>query len=178
MNNLFENNGAEFSEDRKYRYCLWRIWDETKPMVMFIGLNPSVANELSDDPTMRRVINFSRSWGYGGVYMTNLFAWVTSYRKELKLCKDPIGSVNNWWLNHTATKSQIIIFAWGGFPLAKERGEQVCSIMKGYALEINKDGSPKHPLYIKGDTMPILYNVDYPKILFYSDIYQIHTQLI
>ena len=66
-------SGAEFSPDRKYRYALWRIWDKSNPLIMFIGLNPSKANELKDDPTIRRVRRFAFDWGYGGVYMINYF---------------------------------------------------------------------------------------------------------
>lgn len=53
---MTENNGAKFSEDRNYRYALWRIWDESKPMVMFIGLNPSTANETSESRLVSNVV--------------------------------------------------------------------------------------------------------------------------
>lgn len=58
--------GADFSNDRKYRYALWRIWDRTKPLVMFIGLNPSTANETENDPTIKSVGRISKNNGYGG----------------------------------------------------------------------------------------------------------------
>ena len=51
---------AKFSKDRIYRYALWRIWDDTLPKLLFIGLNPSTADETNDDPTMRRCIRFSK----------------------------------------------------------------------------------------------------------------------
>lgn len=57
---------AILSVDRKYRYVLTRTWDETLPNIMFVGLNPSTADETTDDPTIRRCINFAKSWGYGG----------------------------------------------------------------------------------------------------------------
>ncbi len=69
-----ENNGAIFSECKKYRYLLWRIWDRSKPLVMFIGLNPSIADGETDDPTIRRCKAFVRSWGYGG------FTWQIYFR--------------------------------------------------------------------------------------------------
>jgi hypothetical protein len=50
---------AEFSACRKNRYALWRVWNEADPLVMFIGLNPSVADETADDPTIRRCIQFA-----------------------------------------------------------------------------------------------------------------------
>lgn len=168
MNDLFDDNGAFFSDDRKYRYALWRIWDKSKPLVMFIGLNPSTANENTDDPTIRRIIRFAHSWGYGGVYMMNLFALVTSHPEELKLCKDPLGD-NNKWLDEISSKCTRIVFAWGAFPEAKQRALDIItscllsSLLKDFpevlALDINKDGSPKHPLYIRGDVKPIKYNL-------------------
>lgn len=60
------NKGAMFSKCRKYRYVLWRIWDDDKPRVMFIGLNPSIAGAIIDDPTIRKVIGFAKRWGFGG----------------------------------------------------------------------------------------------------------------
>ena len=54
---------AILSEDRKYRYVLSRIWDESKPLVVIIGLNPSTADEKDDDNTIKKCINFSKNWG-------------------------------------------------------------------------------------------------------------------
>jgi hypothetical protein len=56
--------GAEFSKDRIHRYALYRIWDESKPLIMFIGLNPSTADENKDDPTIKRCVAFAKHWGY------------------------------------------------------------------------------------------------------------------
>lgn len=145
------DNGATFSECRKYRYALWRIWDKSKSLVMFIGLNPSTANELNDDPTIRRVKKFAFDWGYGGVYMLNLFAYVTAYPKELKKCNDPLGN-NDKYLKEISGKCDKVIFAWGSFDEATERAREVMQmISNGYALAINMDGSPRHPLYVKSD---------------------------
>lgn len=101
--------GARFSACRNYRYALWRIWDIDKPLVMFIGLNPSTANETTDDPTIRRVVDFAFRWGYGGVYMMNLFAWVTPYPGELATSPDPLGD-NDGWLGRIAGNCEKIIF--------------------------------------------------------------------
>lgn len=152
-----ENNGAIFSKCRKYRYVLWRIWDYNKPSVQFIGLNPSTANENSDDPTIRRIKKFAYEWGYGAVYMTNLFAYVTAYPKELKTCENPLGD-NDKWLKETSTKCEKVVFAWGSFKEAEERVNEVIKMFDGHALIINQDGSPRHPLYVKSNTKPIKFN--------------------
>src|SRR5690606_11273664 len=60
-----DDKGAEFSPCRTYRYALWRIWDEQRPTVTWVMLNPSTADEQADDPTIRRVLGFTRAWGAG-----------------------------------------------------------------------------------------------------------------
>jgi hypothetical protein len=150
-------SGAEFSEDRKYRYALWRIWDKSKPLVMFIGLNPSTANETQPDPTITRVINFARDWGYGGFYMMNLFGIVSSKPEVLLTDPDPLGD-NDQWLEKIAAKCDRIIFAWGVFKQARSRAEDVKKrFPDAYCLKKTKDGHPWHPLYVAGNTTPIKY---------------------
>ncbi|MEM6686104.1 MAG: DUF1643 domain-containing protein [Bacteroidota bacterium] len=139
---------AIFSKNRKHRYALIRTWNTALPMMMCIGLNPSVANEQQDDPTIRRVINFAEKWGFGGVYMCNLFSYITSYPEQLKITKN--NSKNDFYLKSYAEKSQEVLCAWGRHKAAKERATKVLKMMHHTtALQINKDGSPKHPLYVK-----------------------------
>lgn len=148
-------SGAEFSEDRKYRYALWRIWDKHKPLVMFIGLNPSTANEVEADPTIRRVIRFATDWGYGGFYMMNLFGIVSAKPEVLLTDPDPLGD-NDKWLERISYKCDRIIFCWGVFKQARERAEEVKKRFPGaYCLKKTKDGHPWHPLYVAANTVPI-----------------------
>ena len=158
MTDLFMTKGAHFNEDRKHRYALWRIWDESKPKIMFIGLNPSTASENQDDPTIRRVIRFAKDWGFGGVYMCNLFSFVTPYPSQLKICNDH--KENDWHLITCGNKCQEILCAWGSFKEAKERAQEVVKMMHNMtALQINKDGSPKHPLYVKSDIQRVSFKL-------------------
>lgn len=149
--------GAHFSEDRKYRYALWRIWIEDKPLVMFIGLNPSSANERKNDPTIRRVMRYAADWGYGGIYMMNLFAWVTPYPQELKKAEDPVGD-NDAWLEKILPQCKIVVYVWGSFPEAHERSLVVMErIPGGYCLGKSKLGNPLHPLYLPIGLEPVLF---------------------
>lgn len=155
---LFSFNGANFSECRKYRYALFRIWDNRKPLLMVIGLNPSTANELSDDPTIRRVINFANSLGYGGVYMMNCWAYVSTNPDDLKIESD--NGLNDRWLRAIKSICADVLFAWGAFKVVKESGraaELSAMFPDAKCFVKNKDGSPKHPLYVHGKTQPIKY---------------------
>lgn len=153
---LFINKGAEFSECRRYRYALWRIWDDSMPKVMFIGLNPSKANETTDDPTIRRVHRFAIEWGYGGFYMLNLYAWVTPYPGELLNCEDPVGN-NDEWIEKIAGKCDKVIFAWGSGEMAESRASIMAEKLDGFVLKHNKNGSPRHPLYVPSGTKPVKF---------------------
>jgi len=156
MKDLFDNDGATFDSTRQYRYCLWRKWDINLPFIMFIGLNPSTANEHSDDPTIRRVMRFARDWGYGGVFMLNLFAYVTTNPKQLLTCTDAIGPENDMYLFGVSKRCNRIIFAWGAFKETKERAKDIMLLFpNAEALVINKDGTPRHPLYVPGDVIPV-----------------------
>jgi len=159
-----KKSGAQFSINKKYRYSLWRIWDEKKPKVMFIGLNPSTANETTDDPTIRRVVQISKNLGYGGVYMMNCWAYIATDPTLLQ-----INHISEEWNNElltiTASKCSAVVFAWGNFKIVRDLGrdkELLQMFPYAYALYINKNGSPKHPLYCKSDSKLVLYGDDLP----------------
>jgi hypothetical protein len=158
--NLFEQSeqsGAEFSPCRKYRYALWRIWNPAAPLAMFIGLNPSTANEDGDDRTIQRVTGIVQGWGYGGFYMMNLFAIVSKDPDVLKTHADPLGD-NDGWIEKIAPKCSMIVFAWGNFKEARERCKFIIEMFPdAYALYINQNGSPKHPLFCPKKTTPVKF---------------------
>ena len=143
---------AVISEDGKYRYQLSRTWDEEKPKVLFLMLNPSTADANIDDPTIRRVVNFASSWGYGGVFVGNLYALRSTDPAALGTADDPIGKDN---LHHVKTlvgMTDRVVYAWGN---KKKEPEWLCNLVdKPYCIDISKEGIPKHPLYLKKELQP------------------------
>src|ERR1700731_337339 len=95
-----------------YRYELRRVWDETKPFVLFIGLNPSTADEKEEDNTSRICINYAKRWGYGGLLMGNLFAYRSTDQKALRSVPDPVGPDNDVWLGKLQSEADLVICAW------------------------------------------------------------------
>lgn len=145
-------SGAHFSEDRKYRYWLYRIWDEKLPVVMCIGLNPSTANEEENDNTISILISTLSRLGYGGFCMTNLFAIISPDPKVLLTCEDPLGD-NDAKLAQVRKKCRDVIVCWGNFKQAKDRIDQVLpNYPDALCYGRNKNGTPFHPralVYIK-----------------------------
>ncbi len=157
---------AIISECGKYRYQLSRIWDESKPKVMFIMLNPSTADALKDDPTIRRCIAFADSWGYGGIMVGNLFAYRATNPKDLLNVQDPAGAENQKHLDEMFESCDMIVCAWGNSGIVKTISKKNPEYKpfgptkdRLHYLELSNDGTPKHPLYLKGDLKPTQYKI-------------------
>ena len=117
---------------------------------MFIGLNPSTADEEVDDPTIRRCFNYAKNWGYGGFKMANLFAYRTTLPSNLKKVKYPVGSENDKYIVTLSKKADITIASWGNNGNLYSRDKQVLSLLPNLmCLKVNKSGQPAHPLYLK-----------------------------
>lgn len=150
------DRAAIFSPDRVYRYTLERTWDESLPTVVFVLLNPSTADETVDDPTNVRGMNFARDWECGQCVFVNLFAWRTPSPKVMKKADCPIGPDNDKWIKHWADRADILVAAWGTHGAHRNRNRAVLRLLDGYPLqcfEKTKGGHPKHPLYLKGDSV-------------------------
>ncbi|MBI5902597.1 MAG: DUF1643 domain-containing protein [Deltaproteobacteria bacterium] len=145
---------------RQYRYCLWRDWDMTNSShAMFVGLNPSTADEVEDDPTIRRCVNYAKRWGYGALCMMNLFAYRATEPAMMKAQAKPVGADNDRWLVEAAKDAGIIVAAWGAKGTHLQRDQAVRLLLAGRVscLGKTKDGHPKHPLYVKADVKPCSY---------------------
>ncbi len=148
--------GANFSRCRRYRYTLWRSWDEKRPKVMIIGLNPSTADARNTDPTIRRCIGFSNDWGYGGLIVTNLFAFRATYPADLKAAVDPVGPRNDVWIRRMARQVETIVAAWGNDGAWLGRSARLRRMFAGrlHCIRLNACGEPAHPLYLPARLRP------------------------
>ena len=151
--------GARFSRDRRYRYRLWRRWDRSRPSIAFCMLNPSTADQRSDDPTIRRCIGFARAWGFGGVEVVNIFALRATDPRKLRRARDPVGERNDAYLLAAAARSELMVIAWGvhGALLARDIRTRAMLSRRARLLALGwtKSGAPRHPLYLRRDVRPI-----------------------
>lgn len=155
------DSGATFSPCGNYRYDLWRRWDMfNNSRVVFIGLNPSTADARQDDPTIRRCIGFAKRFGYGGLVMLNLFAFRATFPADMMKVPDPTGGrLHDFHLIRYAEEKHAVIAAWGSHGGYLNRDRDVLKIFpEVYCLGTTKDGFPKHPLYLRGDSELIEYS--------------------
>lgn len=148
---------AYLSEDRKYRYWLLRQWDERLPIAAIIGVNPSTADEKSNDQTIRKDMGFASRLGCGGILKLNVGAYRETNPRKWRKVFDPIGPENT--AAHIAQyikqfNASPVIAAWG------KNGNYFIGRCEAIAREIpdlyclgrNGDGSPRHPLMLPYST--------------------------
>jgi len=149
--------GADISPCGRYRYTLWRKWGPGGTC-MFVGLNPSTADATLDDPTIRRCVAFARMWGYGGLMMTNLFAWRATDPHDMLAAEDPVGPDNDQTLRACWLNAAITVAAWGTHGTHQGRGAHVRAMLPAlHCLRLTKDRHPGHPLYLPKNLPPLAW---------------------
>jgi hypothetical protein len=159
---------AFLSDCQKYLYSLTRIWDDSKLRVLFIMLNPSSADGENDDPTIRRCIGFAKDWGYGGLYVVNLFALRATNPKELLTAPFVVGVENEKWIRRMSSLAHLVVCAWGNSSIVSKLQKRLDHTWKPLSwinkplhyLELSNDGTPKHPLYLPKHLTPTPYDVE------------------
>jgi hypothetical protein len=164
---------AIFSEDRVHRYVLVRYTEHSQAArrpsfalrtVAFIGLNPSTADEVTNDPTVRRCISYATRWDFERMVMLNVFAYRSTDPRKLKTLPldEAVGPENDRHLLRHALLSDLVVCAWGAHAALGSRGEVVRAKLDArvplYVLGLTKDGHPKHPLYLRSDLQPVVWD--------------------
>lgn len=159
-------SGAAFSDsNRRFRYALWRIWEKTGDNLLFIGLNPSTANHITDDPTIRRLVGFAKSWGFGGLFVGNLFSLVTATPDVLwfESSREEPNGPNDIAIKRMRELSTLAVVGWGTWGgNAGLRPSAVLALIGEpvYCLKMTKAGEPGHPLYLPANTKMMRYYRD------------------
>lgn len=156
------SGGAILSQCGTYRYTLERTWAPLMPplTMVYLLLNPSTADAMEDDPTIRRCIGFAQREGCTGLRVLNLFALRSKAPALLLTHSDPVGPENDTYIQKYMLNMHegcIWVAGWGvmGHRRIKERATTVIKMLgdRGiWCLGTNADGSPKHPLYLSCDT--------------------------
>jgi hypothetical protein len=149
------------SRCKQYRYTLWRHIEQPwqgpghqAKTVAFIGLNPSTADATKDDPTIRRCRSFAKMWGMDWMVMLNLFAFRATKPAVMKKAVDPEGPDNIEWLGRILPRCERVVCAWGTHGVDSDtsrmigKPDDLTKVMPLHCLGTNKDGTPKHPLYV------------------------------
>jgi hypothetical protein len=166
---LDEQRECVLSSCGRYRYVLTIRWARANQRTLtWVMLNPSTADAKKDDNTSRKVRMYAKTWGYGGMHIINLFALRATnpaelYRHESALTS--IGRDNDEHIRRIATEAPDVTVAWGSNGTLHDRGRRVLWLLEDCgadirSMQVNSDGTPRHPLYLPLDAGRKRYNVD------------------
>ena len=165
-------SSAEFSEDEKYRYWIKRVWDKEKEIGVFIALNPSKATELKSDQTMCNINNLALQWGWGGFYILNLFAFMSTDKQLMYKECNKIDNRNDSTIQKICSEANTIVLAWGEEKprLVKLQANKIKTILtslnkEAYCLSKNRRSGYKHPCIIKVEDYKKLESITSNKTL-------------
>ena len=167
---------AVFSDCGRYRYWLERIWDLQRPILPWVLLNGSTAGTVRNDPTVKRVIGFTRRWNFGGLWLVNAFAGVATKPVDLFAMDDKVGPLNRHYVQKTIrdawqhtcsltdTPELPVVLGWGNHGARGEQDRRVLdwisragAPVRLQCLGVTKRGCPRHPLYRAADTARVSY---------------------
>lgn len=91
-----------------------------------------------------------------------MFAYRTSKPSLLKQAAKPIGKDNDRYILESVRRSDKVILAWGNHGTWRKKDLYVLQLLETYkhlySLGITKKGCPRHPLYLRGNTQPQMFN--------------------
>ena len=144
-------NGAIFSNTRHKRFVLWRTWNLERPHVIFIGINPSNADEIRNDPTIIKLTQIAKYWDYGGLIIMNLVAYISSDPKKIR--RSPSFEIEDMYLEEFGKVGESVVVIWGNE--GEKYMDRVNKVRELYpevfCFNQNKNGHPTHPLYLPAD---------------------------
>lgn len=166
MKTKYLASSAEMSACGRYRHSLTRVWEEVSYHCLFVMLNPSTADGAVDDPTVRKCVGFAKLLGHGAMTVVNLFDYRATDPAELyraNLRRDRLASAD--WRRHferAVAGCERVVVAWGAHGKLYDQDLVVTRLLRDLGVEpqclaVNKDGTPKHPLYVGYNVAPKPY---------------------
>lgn len=165
---------ATISACGQYRYTLTRTWDPPahrehlpRQRCLWVMLNPSTADAMQNDPTIRRCIGIPQDFlgtNVTSIEVVNLYAYRATDPSMLGFAADPIGPDTDAHIAAAATRADICIAAWGTKLLSTARADRVLDLLLANlrnprvdVVGFTKNHTPRHPLYLSGGVQPMRY---------------------
>ena len=154
----------------EYRYLLGTRGE--KPLVC-IGINPSTAEPDRLDPTLQSVERVAKNNGYDSFLMFNVYAQRATRPDDMERSCNPVLHAENrraFRYLLSLSPAPALWAAWGN--IIEKRG-YLMDCMRDFAADASaagaewftagpllKSGHPHHPLYLKGDTKLLAFDID------------------
>jgi hypothetical protein len=148
--------------DGPYRYRLYRDLGSGDGTFVWVGKNPSLADQKRNDSSVSRVMKRAKALGYRHFVVVNLYAYVSQNPSAMLDswldAEGPVGPKNVDYIDEAVREADYVLIAWGhdfvGPRHAQAMLDRIVTLggRKVHCLGIGKKGSPKHPGRLAADT--------------------------
>ena len=151
------DRSAIISTCNQYRYRLERKVQDDGIIFAYFGINPSTADALIDDATVRKWIGFTKVNHGRRFIVGNVFAFRSTDVDKLAVASDPIGEENDKHIDSIIQDADVLVPCWGNlskvprslqYRLDDVLNKLVNSGKPVMTFGLTKGGDPKHPLML------------------------------
>ncbi len=149
---------AVLSSCGRYRYRLDRhVSMASGPVYAFFGINPSTADDVKDDATVRKWRGFVTAWGGSRFIVGNVFAYRATDVKELAYVGNPVGPDNQDHMGIICAEADVLVPCWGSRNKLPPHLRRHIPGVLAFLYRFNKpvmafgttaSGDPAHPLML------------------------------
>ena len=150
---------AEYSADGTYLWSYERRWAPGGALC-WVGLNPGPGDhDAGSRPALRRVASWARREGCAAVVVVNLFSLRSTVATSLTAVHDDIvGDRTDETIRAASRDARITLAAWGANKMVRQRSGDVLELLDNpLCAGVNKNGEPRHPLYVPASTALVPY---------------------
>jgi len=163
-------NEAYVSDCGKYRYSLTRHVGAGPFRYAFFGINPSTADAMTDDQTVRKWRGYSERNSVGLFEVSNVFSYRATDVKELAQTTDDLFGEDHWRIQDSIIRSaDALVPCWGNqnkVPKAlrcwiDDLFDRLCHQNYKHGTPLlcfgkTKNGDPLHPLTLGYEKNPLV----------------------
>lgn len=147
-----------FDESEAHRLKIVCSWEKDLPRCLYIMLNPSTAGLGNCDRTLDKCIRIAKHNGFGSIAVVNLFSYRAAKPKDLLTVEERNDPANIATVKAAIDEAEVVVAAWGEqgvwfngcYPVLKYIEETGRTL---HCLDENMYGWPRHPLFMKSDTL-------------------------
>lgn len=149
----------------QYRHILGRRVSAGNSVVVWGMLNPSIADAVKNDPTVTRVIGFTRDMGKSIALVVNVSDYIATQPIDLVDAGAPVSSLWAPFIMAAVQRADLVICGWGanGRALPMSVADFLRIVRTNFVGPLHclrltkKTKQPEHPLMLPAALRPVVY---------------------
>ena len=161
MNNVIKFPDKFHMGKRSYRIPLYTDLDVDLVLFVINAFGETDKRVIIDDLVkmdpieVKKCIDFAKSWGYGGLYVGNLYSYRSTDPSLLRFVANPMGVDNPKHVKEMVEKCALVVYAYGNNKKEPQWLREI--VANPYCIKTTVKNIPAHPLFLPSDSVPFPY---------------------